>query len=406
MKNTRSCFLVLFCLMGTLGTAEAPHPNLILAPDNTGDFGPQTPGTKTSGWQEALDACVAQKRDLYVKGGFGGNKAIYNIQETIVVPPAQDFRIDGGVYVLNWNGPAEDPDKDLMRIDSAMNAEYHFGIFVYGGAGAALRIRPEKPVPIDNFPVVVETVIVSQGIADPAPFTAGERKAGTALVFDARKAAILASRFDFIGGILNFKTCIETIGPFKQNEFNCRNLHTNATKSTLFKIGPESILNTFACVVDVDQGATDVRAFEVSGSNNVFRLQTRGAFPKGNTVILNESAHGNRIELIQEKEPFEPEDYITDHAKTPTNLLTWTGSSILPKTVTVAEAPFEYTQRLYPATAYLKGGAVSQVELLRGNEPIDLTETRQGGITLNPGDRLRITYHGEAPKLTLVPLRP
>ena len=405
--------ILLLCILGSCAYAEnppsrenvRPHPNLILAPDNSGDFGPQTPGTKTCGWQEALDACVAQGRDLYVKGGFGGRKAIYNIQDTIVIPPTQDFRIDGGVYVLNWVGPADDPGKDLMRIDSTMNGEYHFGVFVYGGAGAALRIRPEKPVPVDNFSTVIETVIVSQGIADPAPFTPGERKAGTGLVLDGRLAAITASRFDFIGGILNFKTCIETLGPFVQNEFNCLHLHTNASKSTLFKIGPECVQNTFACVIGVDQGATEVRGIEVQGRNNVFRLQPRSAFPRGNAIFLGEKARGNRIELIQGPDTFDPDEYLTDNAQVPTNILTWVGDGITPRTIPVGASPFIYTQRLFSATAYLKGGTVSRVELLRGDNVLELTEARQSGIALTPGDRLRVTYT-ESPTLNIVPARP
>lgn len=404
---------LVLCILGSCAYAEItspkenaqPHPNIILAPDDSGDFGPQTPGTKTSGWQEALNACVAQGRDLYVKGGFGGRKAIYNIQDTIVIPPTQDFRIDGGVYVLNWTGAADDPGKDLMRIDSTMNGEYHFGIFVYGGAGAALRIRPEKPVPIDNFVTVIETVIVSQGIADPAPFTPGERKAGTGLVFDGRLAAITASRFDFIGGILNFKTCIETLGPFIQNEFNCRHLHTNASKSTLFKIGPECVQNIFAIVIGVDQGAPEVRGIEVQGRNNVFHLQPRCPFSQGNAVILGETARGNRIELIQGPDTFDPGEYLTDKAQVPTNVLTWTGDGISPKTIPVGASPFVYTQRLFPATVYLKGGTVTRVELLRGDGVLDVTEARQGGIALSPGDRLRVT-HSATPTLNLVPTRP
>lgn len=141
---------------------------MLLAWDGTGDFGPETPGTRTSGWQEALDFCAAQARDLYVKGGYGGRRAIYHIETTVRVPPAQDFRFDGGVYVVNFRGP--DPTEAAFVIDSAMNCEYHLGIIVYGGMGAGLRVRPERPVPIDGFAVVVETRLQSQGIADPHPF--------------------------------------------------------------------------------------------------------------------------------------------------------------------------------------------------------------------------------------------
>ena len=52
-----------------------------------------------------------------------------------------------------------------------MNCEYHVGLLVYGGHGAALRVRPEKPVPIDQFPVWFESRIDSQGVADHTSIT-------------------------------------------------------------------------------------------------------------------------------------------------------------------------------------------------------------------------------------------
>jgi hypothetical protein len=70
---------------------------VLLAFDGMGDFGPQTPGTRTDGWQEALDFCVRQARDLHVMGGFGGRKPVYHIRETIRFPAAQDFRAENGV---------------------------------------------------------------------------------------------------------------------------------------------------------------------------------------------------------------------------------------------------------------------------------------------------------------------
>ena len=73
-----------------LGAAPQParNPCIFLAVDGTGDYGPQTPGTQTAGWQEALNYCVAHRRDLYVKGGFGGN-AVFNISNTIRFPAAK-----------------------------------------------------------------------------------------------------------------------------------------------------------------------------------------------------------------------------------------------------------------------------------------------------------------------------
>lgn len=92
-----------------------------------------------------------------------------------------------------------------MRIDSAIKCEYHLGLIVYGGRGAGLRIKPEKPVPIDGFPVVIETQINSQGIADPAPFTAGARDAGMGLVIDASVAGVNCTKMYF-ASILEIQT--------------------------------------------------------------------------------------------------------------------------------------------------------------------------------------------------------
>jgi len=378
-------------------------PSVLLAWDGTGDFGPETPGTKTAGWQEALDYCVAHAQDLYVKGGWGGRKAIYHVQDTIRVPATQDFRIDGGVYVINWIGPPDDPAKDLMVIDSTMNGEYHFGIFVYGGAGAGLRIRPENPVPIDGFAVFVETEIKSQGIADPNPFKPGERKAGTGLFLDGTKAAIVNNRFDFIGGILNFKTCVESRGGFAQNHFNCLHLHTNADGSTLFKVGSGSVQNIFDLAIGVDMGAGEVRGIDIQGRNNTFRIMTRGGFPKSNDVILAEPAAGNRIDLIHDKDTFDPADFVTDHAATPTNRLTWTGGSIPLCTVPVPAGEFTYVQRLYPAAVRLEGDSVTSVKRVRGDSAIAYRLPCQGDLLLGVGDALEIESTGAA-SLHIAPL--
>jgi hypothetical protein len=396
MKNKRLVFLatlVAACIpLFAAGAEEKGRGhNVIVSWDDSGDFGPQTPNTKTAGWQEAIDYCVANGRDLYIKGGWGGRKAVYNASSTIRIPATQDFRIDGGVYVLNWTGPADDPAQDLVVIDSTMNGEYHFGIFVYGGAGAGLRIKPEHPVPIDGFSVVVETEIRSQGIADPSPFTPGERKAGTGLVLDATKAPIVSSRFDFIGGILNFKTCVDIQGQFTQNHFDCLHLHTNADRSALLVLGPECSQNVFKFAIGVDQGASHVNGIDVFGFNNTFEIMTRGGFPKANDVLLEETAEGNRIDLIHgKKEAFEPADFITDKAVKPTNRLTWAGTSPAPTKITPPAGTYTYTQRLYPALARISGGAVSSVQVLRGTTTDDYTASPHTDIPLRVGDQLRL----------------
>lgn len=381
--------------------ARNDGPCVVLAYDDSGDFGPATPGTKTAGWQEAIDYCVANARDLYVKGGFGGRKAIYHIDDTITVPAAQDFRIDGGIYVINFKGP--DPSVDAVRIDSAMNCEYRLGLIVYGGTGAGLRIKPEKPVPIDGFPVVIETQINSQGIADPRPFSPGPREAGTGLVIDAGVAGVNYTKMYF-ASILNFKQCI-AIGGEKgvyANDFTCEHLHSNAHGSTLASIDRAANSNTFRFGIGVDQGATDVTGIDIHGYRNVIELSSRGgSFASGKQLILSPTAEGNQINVLTHQDVL---TILTDKAERPTNQLTWAGPPAPIQTVKGEAGKWTYTQRLFPATVLLVNGTIAEVTLQRGDVTVEIGSPPQRDITLSVGDRLLIESK-MAPELQAIPLK-
>ncbi|UCH33970.1 MAG: hypothetical protein JSV65_15630 [Armatimonadota bacterium] len=380
-----------------------PSPMVVVAHDGTGDFGPDTPGTKTAGWQEAIDYCVEHARDLYVKGGWGGRTAIYHIADTIRLPATQDFRIDGGVYVLNWVGPA---DKDLLVVDSGMDCHFTFGILVYGGMGAALRVKPEHPVPIDQFAVFTDSEIRASSIADPRPFERGERKGGAGVVFDTSKAPIVHADFYFTA-VLNFATCVEmpdADGAFAYNRVTCMHLHTNADRSTLLKLGSKSKQNTLTLTVGVDQGAAEVRGVDIFGVNNAIELKTRGGFPEGNDLIFEEAAEGNQVNIIHGRDRFIPEDFITDKAETPTNQVTWTGAPPPVRIIEAGAGTFEYTQRLYPATVRLTGGKVTNVRLVRGETGVDYEASAPEAIVLSVGDKL-IAESNEPSKLEVIPLK-
>ncbi|NUM53075.1 MAG: hypothetical protein HUU46_05475 [Candidatus Hydrogenedentes bacterium] len=383
------------------GPTEKSGPCVVLAYDDTGDFGPATPGTKTSGWQEAIDYCVANARDLYVKGGFGGRTPIYHIDSTITIPAAQDFRIDGGIYVINFKGP--DPSVDAMRIDSAMNCEYHLGLIVYGGTGAGLRIKPEKPVPIDGFPVVIETQINSQGIADPHPFSPGPREAGTGLIVDASVAGVNYTKMYF-ASILNFKQCI-AIGGEKgvyTNDFTCDHLHSNAHGSLLASIDRSANCNTFRFGIGVDQGATDVRGIELHGYRNGIELGSRGGgFAAGKELILGPTAEGNQINVRTHQDALA---IVSDEAERPTNQLTWAGPPAPVRNVKGEAGKWTYTQRLVPATVMLTNGATAKVSLLRGSDAAAIASPHQRDITMSVGDQLVIESDA-APELRVIPIK-
>jgi hypothetical protein len=382
---------------------ESRLPVVVLAYDGSGDFGPETPATRTAGWQEAVDYCVAHKHDLYVKGGWGGRAAIYHVADTIHIPATQDFKIDGGIYVVNWVGPA---DKDLLAVDSTMDGHYTFGILVYGGAGAALRIKPENPTPIDGFAAFVDSEIAASSIADPRPFERGERKAGAGVVFDTSKAAIVHSDFR-LTAVLDFATCIETPSSgadFAYNRIACGHLHTNADNSTLLRLGERSAQNTLRLAIGVDQGATGVKGVEVFGDNNALEIATRGGFAEGADVIFEEPAAGNQVNIVGGPSVPNPLDLITDRAATPTNQVTWTGPPAPIRKVAAQAGAFTYTQRLYPATVRVVGGGVTSLALLRGDATVDYGARVPDQILMSVGDKLVISS-ADPPTLEVIPVK-
>lgn len=134
-----------------------PRPYILVAPpDWGGEFGPHTPGTRTSGLQEALDCAHRDCRDLYIAGGRGGlhrgkgvERNIYYLDETLRVPWSQDFRLDGGHYLLVYR-----PERgSALHLDSQMNGRYKFGLVVSQSPDPAVLIKPQTPGP-DDFAVI------------------------------------------------------------------------------------------------------------------------------------------------------------------------------------------------------------------------------------------------------------
>lgn len=144
-------------------------------PDDGGDFGPHTPGTKTSGIQEAVDYAHANCRDVYIWGGRGGLHGgeglpdnVYPLDETLRIPWSQDFVLDSGNGLLSYR-------KDTghaVHIDSQMNCRYKFGLITSSSPDAAVCIRPETPGP-DDFTVVTACVFDFSAVVSNHPDGAG-----------------------------------------------------------------------------------------------------------------------------------------------------------------------------------------------------------------------------------------
>jgi hypothetical protein len=141
----------------------------------------------------------------------------------------------------------------------------------------------------------------------------------------------------------------------------------------------------------------------VSGANNTLDITTRGGFPRANDIIFEEPAAGNQVNLIQGKSIFDPQDFITDRALTPTNQVTATGAPPPIRTVEATKGVFAYTQRLYPAVIQIMGGEVSKIALVRGPDAADYGPSSRE-IVMSVGDQLRIESTG-APTLQVIPLK-
>ena len=132
-------------------------------PRDGGDFGPHTPGTKTSGLQEAFHAAKTQNKGLYIAGGslsfIQSQPVVYFIHETLHIPWMQDFRLDGGHYVIQYTPKSG----DAVVIDSQMSCAYRFGLIVSNADGAVVRLKPATAGP-DRFQVITSTEFVFNAI--------------------------------------------------------------------------------------------------------------------------------------------------------------------------------------------------------------------------------------------------
>jgi len=374
-------------------------PPVVVALDGTGDFGPETPGTLTCGIQEAINYCVANDRDLYIKGGWLG--PVYNIADTIRIPPAENFKIDGGMYVLNWVGPT---DKDMLVFNSCKNCDFKFGLLVYGGQQASIRVKPQNQLPGGGQIIFTDNRMRFECATDPNPFSPGPRTGLGAVVFDTSAGSIVYNDIYFVA-VINFATDMMTTGAqsFSGNRLWCAHLHTNATQSTLLKLSSQTRQNEFYLAMGVDQGATGVTGIDVEGANNVFNLIIRNGFDSPRALVLEPAASGNVIN-ISALPGVDPFSLVTDLATNPTNRVTYAGSSVGARTIAAEAGIFTYTQRLYPAQVTVSGGVVSSISLVRGAASVDYTGQGTEGILLSAGDQL-VVASTVAPTLKVVPLK-
>ena len=119
-------------------------------PDDGGDFGPNTPNTKTCGMNEAFIYAKEHEYDVYIEGGMGGpglDRAIYHVEDTVHIPPMQNFYLDGGDYIITAPQEVFPKGKAVVLIDTQMNSNFKLGHVINGGTGTAIRVATVNPGP-------------------------------------------------------------------------------------------------------------------------------------------------------------------------------------------------------------------------------------------------------------------
>ena len=164
MNRFKFVVLIIVALSTVVFAAEAPLTSLgyvVVSPNGPtdgGNYGPNTPGTQTSGIQEAFDYAAANKKEVYIIGGgadSGGQPVVYNLNTTLNIPWGQDWHCDGGNYVMNFTQTSG----DCLVIDSQMSCFFRFGMIVAANlqSGSIVKLHPTTVGP-DNFNVIEVSV--------------------------------------------------------------------------------------------------------------------------------------------------------------------------------------------------------------------------------------------------------
>ena len=272
-------------------------------PDDGGDFGPRTPGTRTSGLQEAFQAAKDRGMDLYIAGGSwtaGKNDpVVYNLHETLVIPWMQDFRLDSGHCVLNYTPKTG----DAVVIDSQMSCAYRFGLIVSASDGAVVRMQPRTLGP-DRFKVITSTEFIFNAmVGGGGAWPGGEphkneldtlRKwTGIGLWLDGGPGVIDANKITVLETV-GCGTGLKLTGQVSRNTIEETNIHL--CERHLVIGGPDDAVpadNRIEAFFDC-QGIPTASGAHVYGVRNMLTLSAR-PFPKAPDLILEPTARGNLV---------------------------------------------------------------------------------------------------------------
>ena len=380
-------------------------------PDDGGDFGPNTAGTKTAGISEAIAYAHEHLLDVYIHGGRGGmhqGKGLpttYNLQETLHVPWAQDFRLDGSNYTITYGGPGP-----VIHIDSQMNCKYRFGMVLGSGTSGdpSVLLKPSASGP-DDMAVIVGSEFEFAAVCGY-----------DGIVLDATVSGIVCSRiFAEETNSMHYGVYLTDGGtPHSIENLVIDIPYTNqyhATgDTTAFRIGDpgsrnirhnrfKSMLGAPAGIIyDAESGTFRPAdgfvppegsiGLDIYGDANVFEMSFNGTRSAGRDVVFAEDARDNLVHAFNL-----PNGY-TNNAKAPTNRIhSYEPVGFRVDTPEFPRSGEALTNRsAYTVEAFIKdAGDVSEWSVV---DATGAEEVFSGGLfvgqsfMLEPGDQVRFDY--------------
>lgn len=370
-------------------------------PKDGGDFGPHTLGTKTSGLQEAFNKAKETTQDVFIAGGnltFEKNQGVvYFLHETLQIPWMQDFRLDGGEYVIQYT-PRHG---DAIVMDSQMSCHYKFGILASNSDAAVLRLQPASVGP-DQFQVFTTTNIhINAVVGGGGSWMGGEAFAnelkkdhewkGTGLWLDASNGSLNDNRVTVME-VVGCHTSLLLTGRCSNNWVSAPFLHLSRTH---VQLGTESnyahvTSNRIRAAID-GQGISQAIGARVFGSNNLLELSTVQTSP-GNDVVFEAPSHDNLIIATSLS------NGITNHSDQPTNrIIAARASGLSVKTPSVPLSGEMLTNRQCTNVEIMvvQPGRVSSwvvVDVQGSRQQFDGALRTGQCIRLAPGESIRFDY--------------
>lgn len=369
-------------------------------PRDGGDFGPHTPGSKTSGLREAFEAAKAQAKDVYISGGSWTESktepVVYFLQETLHIPWMQNFRCDSGNCVIHYS-PSQG---DAVVIDSQMSCTYRFGLIVSMSSGATVRLKPMTSGP-DRFKVITSTdfyfnALVGGGGAWPSGeaynSTLDEKRkwVGTGLMLDGSIGSIDANRI-YVTEIVGCNRGIHLSGGCTHNSIEATSIHLSQMHVQLGdeEVSPVRVRANRVHAHMEAQGIANAVGANIHGAENILTLSSEG-MAKDRDIIFGKHAEHNLVTIAKLNGFSNQSKWHTNRISTSSaHQLTATPAVPLSGDEVMNELPWSVEIRI------IDPGKVDRWSQASGSDPplsFDGPLFCGQSILIKPGDRLKFQY--------------